>query len=54
VRPAEVPEQGRFPDDGRSLVRNNFPADYFWGVDGGDDLGQLFTDVAEWWATADR
>jgi hypothetical protein len=54
VRPAEVPEEGRFPDDGRSLVRNNFPADYFWGIDGGDDLGQLFADVAEWWAAADR
>jgi hypothetical protein len=53
VRPAEVPEEGRFPDDGRSLVRNNFPADYFWGIDGGDDLGQMFADVAQWWSSAD-
>lgn len=34
-----------FADRGRSLLRNNFPADYSWATEQGDELAQLFADA---------
>jgi hypothetical protein len=39
----------RFPDSGRTQLRNNFPADYSWQSDGGDRLGQMLRDEVEYW-----
>ncbi len=33
------------PDHGRTLLRNNFPADYSWATTSGDNLAQLFADA---------
>jgi hypothetical protein len=41
-----------FPVHGRVGVRNNFPSDYSWTVDHGDELSRLFADVVEYWDTA--
>jgi hypothetical protein len=33
-------------------VRNNYPADGFWGLDGGDHLASVFAETVEYWRTA--
>ncbi len=41
-----------FPVHGRVDVRNNFPADYSWTTDHGDELTRMFADVVAYWDTA--
>jgi hypothetical protein len=41
-----------FPAHGRTVVRNNFPSDYSWTVDHGDELTRLFADVIEYYDSA--
>jgi len=38
-----------FPVHGRVAVRNNFPSDYSWAVDHGDELARMFADVVAYW-----
>jgi hypothetical protein len=53
VRPAEIStDEARFPDHGRLQIRNNYPADQFWGLDAGDDLAAELATVVEYWDTA--
>jgi hypothetical protein len=53
VRPADVQtDPVRYPSNGRTQVRNNQPADGFWGIDGGDHLGSVFAETVEYWRTA--
>ena len=50
VRAAETAnDEARYPSLGRAQVRNNFPADQFWGLDGGDDFAAVFAETATWW-----
>lgn len=54
ARPAEVAvDDARFPEGGRLQMRNNFPADHFWGLDAGDDLAAELSTVVEWWDTTE-
>lgn len=53
VLPADVQtDHARFPDNGRARVRNNYPADGFWGVDGGDHLASVIAETVEYWRSA--
>ncbi len=53
VRPGEVVMDGvRFPANGRLFVRNNFPADQFWGLDAGDELESTIANTVAYWDTA--
>jgi hypothetical protein len=53
VRPADVQtDPVHYPANGRARVRNNAPADGFWGVDGGDHLGSVLSETVEYWRTA--
>ncbi|MEZ4410388.1 MAG: hypothetical protein R3A52_28490 [Polyangiales bacterium] len=53
VRPSEVQnDAARFPLNARALVRNNLPADGFWGIDGGDQLGSVFAETVDYFRTA--
>lgn len=53
VRPGEVVmDETRYPSHGRLLVRNNFPADQFWGLDAGDNLATMIQDTVDYWSTA--
>lgn len=53
VRPADVQtDPARYPANGRTRVRNNQPADGFWGIDGGDHLGAVFAETVEYWRRA--
>ena len=45
-------DHARFPANGRAQVRNNFPADGFWGIDGGDHVGAVFAEAVEYWRNA--
>lgn len=47
-----VNDESRYPSLGRAQVRNNFPADQFWGLDGGDDFAAIFAETAAYWRTA--
>ncbi|AKF10057.1 hypothetical protein [Sandaracinus amylolyticus] len=50
VRPSDVARDERmFPEHGRALVRDNFPADQFWGLDGGDDLAAVIAETVSYW-----
>jgi len=54
IRPGEtVMDEARFPAHGRLWVRNNAPADQFWGIDGGDDLGAMIQETIDYWAGTD-
>jgi len=44
-----VGDSVRFPDNGRTQLRNNFPDDYSWAVTAGDRLGRMFADQVEYW-----
>ena len=49
VRPAAIQnDAARFPLNARAQVRNNLPADGFWGIDGGDQLGTVFSETVEY------
>ncbi len=51
VRPGEtVMDELRYPDLGRTFVRNNVPADGFWGIDAGDDLAAMMQETVDYWA----
>jgi hypothetical protein len=53
VRPAEtLDDEARFPGGGRMQVRDDFPADQFWGLDAGDDLASMMAEVIAWWDAA--
>lgn len=53
VQPGEVVmDESRYPDAGRVFVRNNFPADQFWGLDAGDDLAVMISDTIDYWDAA--
>lgn len=39
----------RFPFNGRTQLRNNYPADGFWGLDAGDELALLLQEVVDYW-----
>jgi hypothetical protein len=53
VRPAEVQNDiTRYPANGRRQVRNNFPGDGFWGIDGGDRLGSVLVETVDYFRTA--
>jgi hypothetical protein len=53
VLPADVQtDHDRYPANGRAQVRNNQPADGFWGIDGGDHIGAVFAEAVEYWRTA--
>ena len=49
-----VLDERNFPSTGRVQIRNNFPADGFWGLDGGDDLAATMSEIVQWWEAADR
>jgi hypothetical protein len=50
VRPATVQNDPlRYPANGRAQVRNNSPADGFWGLDGGDHLASVFAETVDFW-----
>ncbi len=52
-RPGEiVMDEARFPAGGRLFVRNNFPADQFWGLDAGDDLAVMISSTVDYWDAA--
>ncbi len=38
-----------FPLHGRVQVRNNFPHDFFWALDGAENMSGVFADEAAWW-----
>jgi len=51
VRPGEtVMDELRYPDLGRTFVRNNVPADGFWGIDAGDDIAAMMQETVDYWA----
>jgi hypothetical protein len=51
VRPGEtVMDELRYPDLGRTFVRNNVPADGFWGIDAGDDIAAMMQETIDYWA----
>ncbi|MCC6874717.1 MAG: hypothetical protein IT378_10470, partial [Sandaracinaceae bacterium] len=53
VTPADVATTpDRYPLGGRTRSRHDFPADYFWGLDTGDQLADLFNREVTWWDTA--
>jgi hypothetical protein len=53
VLPGEVVmDETRFPSTGRLFIRDNFPADAFWGIDAGDNLGTIIQDAVDYWDTA--
>lgn len=55
VRPGDtVADAVLYPDHGRQRVRDNSPADMFWGLDGGDDYATIFTETVAHWAAASR
>jgi hypothetical protein len=41
-----------FPVHGRQIVRNNFPSDYSWTVDHGDQLSRTFADIVDFFTPA--
>src|SRR5690606_23299611 len=47
-------DAARFPAHGRTVLRNNFPADYSWATDAGDRLGQLFADEVAYYDAAEQ
>lgn len=53
LRPAEVQENpDRFPGRGRARLRNNLPADGFWGLDAGDRLGAVLVETVDFYRDA--
>ncbi len=53
ARPGDVVmDDIHFPLTGRLFVRNNFPADQFWGLDAGDDLAVMLAETVDYWDTA--
>ena len=53
VRPADIQtDPVHYPSNGRTQVRNNAPADGFWGIDGGDHLASVFAETVAYWRTA--
>jgi hypothetical protein len=53
VHPGDVVmDETHFPLNGRVFVRNNFPADQFWGLDAGDDLARVLSDTVDYWDAA--
>ncbi|MBI5513714.1 MAG: hypothetical protein HY909_08090 [Deltaproteobacteria bacterium] len=53
VRPGEVQMNAvRYPSAGRAQVRNNFPSDGFWGIDGGDRLGAVLAETVDYYRAA--
>lgn len=48
-----VMDETLFPSHGRLFVRNNHPADQFWGIDAGDDLGAMIQETVDYWDDAD-
>lgn len=42
-------EPAMFPDHGRLQVRNNFPVDYAWSTDRGDQIAAMLRDEVEYW-----
>ncbi len=52
--PGEIAlDEDRFPNGGRSRARNNEPADGFWSVEIGDDVGVVLRDTIAAWAAVD-
>lgn len=48
--PADIlADEARFPERGRRQLRNNFPADYSWATDRGDQLAELLRAELEYW-----
>ncbi len=53
VRPAEVQNDiTRYPANGRRQVRNNFPSDGFWGLDGGDNIASVIAEAVDYYRNA--
>jgi hypothetical protein len=53
VRPGEVQtDHARYPSNGRTQVRNNFPSDSFWGLDAGDRLASVISQTADYYRDA--
>ena len=53
VRPGEVQtDPARYPSNGRTQVRNNFPSDGFWGLDAGDRLASVISQTADYYRDA--
>ncbi len=51
LRPGEtVVDERNYTHAGRAQVRNNFPSDQFWGLDGGDSYATVFAETVSWWA----
>lgn len=49
LRPFDVQENPeRFPWRGRARLRNNLPADGFWGLDAGDRLGAVLVETVDY------
>jgi hypothetical protein len=52
--PGEIAlDEIRFPNGGRTRTRNNEPADGFWSLDTGDDLGAVLRDTLTAWDQVD-
>jgi hypothetical protein len=50
VRPGDVATQpDHYPENGRTQLRNNYPADGYWGLDAGDELALLLQEVVDYW-----
>ncbi len=53
VRPVDVQSDPvRYPSNARTQVRNNAPADGFWGLDAGDNLAAVLAEAVAHWRTA--
>lgn len=53
VRPADIQNDiTRYPANGRRQVRNNFPSDGFWGLDGGDQLAAALSEAVDYYRNA--
>jgi hypothetical protein len=46
---AILSEGTTFPEHGRLQVRNNFPVDYLWSTDRGDQVAAMLRDEVEYW-----
>ena len=50
VRPSDVQNDiTHYPQNGRMQVRNNYPSDGFWGIDGGDRLGSVLQQTVDYY-----
>ena len=50
VRPGDIQtDPARYPGNGRMQLRNNYPSDQFWGLDGGDQYASVLSETVAYW-----